>query len=144
MPLPSWYEIATDALFKELSNFITPPRAGKITAIEGNGQVRVDTDDPDGGDVLAWPLNGFSYAVDDVVYVAFAVNNPESAIVLGSKGTSPGLALALLVTGVIRALSSGGLVLQDDGGNDTMKIEDAGGVTIRRPNNAGQFWIWGR
>ena len=82
MTLPTALTLATDAQFRELSNFITPPRAGRITALEGNGQVRVATDDPDGGDVLAWPLNGFAYAVDDVVYITFGVNNPESALVI--------------------------------------------------------------
>jgi hypothetical protein len=48
-------------------------------------------DDPDGGDVLAWPLNGFIYAVGDVVYVAFAVNSPDSAIVVGSRAPLPTL-----------------------------------------------------
>jgi len=89
MALDSGFELATNAQFRELSNFITPPRAGKVTAIEVSGQVRVDTDDPDGGDVLAWPLNDFTYSVNDVVYVQFGVNNPDSAIVFGSKGAKP-------------------------------------------------------
>ena len=98
MTLGTIFEIATDPSFRELANFITPPRAGKITAVEGSGQVRVDTDDPDGGDVLAWPLDGFEYAVDDVVYVSFAVNRPDSAMVVGSRRSASSLSLAQLTT----------------------------------------------
>jgi hypothetical protein len=143
------YELATDPHFRELSNYITPPRAGKITALEGNGQVRVDTDDPDGGDVLAWPLNGFAYAVDDVVYVLFGVNSPDSAIVLGSKGATPTLSSYIRRSGVdtltanwdigedrrilteaLRARDGEGLRLEDDAGNLGLFVEDGGLVGI--------------
>ena len=83
------WELATDGRFREAAGFPSPPRAGVVTAIEASGQVRVAMDDPDGGDVLAWPLNGFTYAVDDVVYVAFAANSPDGGVVIGSKAPSP-------------------------------------------------------
>jgi hypothetical protein len=162
MTLSTGYELATDTQFRELGNFTTPPRAGRITAIEASGQVRVETDDPDGGDVLAWPLNGFSYAVNDVVYVAFAVNHPESALVIGSKGSVPVLDAAALpeayvpvdgsdpLTGnwdigedrrilaeAFRARDNEGLRLEDDGGNLGVFIKDGGAVGINSPNAAG-------
>lgn len=128
MALGSGYELATDVQFREVSNFTTPPRAGRVTAVEGNGQVRVETDDPDGGDVLAWPLNGFTYAVNDVVYVIFAVNSPDSAIVIGSLAPLPTLEVGdPLIAGVIQARGSGGLRLQDDGGNLGIFVQDATG-----------------
>lgn len=163
MGLSNWFEIATDALFRELSNFATPPRAGRITAIEMNGQVRVDCDDPDGGDVLAWPLDGFTYAVNDVVYVAFAVNNPDSAIVLGSKSGEPSGGPYIRKDGTValtgewdigedRAIAAErlaardaeGLRLEDDGGNLGVFIEDGGQVGIggnaTTPDNLLELW----
>ncbi len=150
MTIDRAFELATDPLFREVSNFITPPKAGVITAIEGSGQVRVDTDDPDGGDVLAWPLNGFTYAVDDVIYVAFAVNSPDSAIVLGSKGpTTPSLSTYIRRSGVdtltgewdigedmairaerFEARDNEGLRLEDDGGNVALAILDGGNAVV--------------
>jgi hypothetical protein len=119
--LPGGYELATDAHFRELSNFTTPVRAGRITAIEASGQVRVETDDAEGGDVLAWPLNGFTYAVGDVVFVDFAVNHPESAIVIGSKGATP------VLDGVVRTTTD-----QSVAGvkNFTNGIKVGGGLTL--------------
>lgn len=149
MTIPTAYTLATDAQFRELSNFITPPRAGRVTALEGSGQVRVATDDPDGGDVLAWPLNGFAYAVDDVVYITFAVNNPESALVIGSKGATPTLDAYLRRSGEdeltadwdigedraiqaekLAARDGEGLGLYDDGGNRGLHVADGGDVTV--------------
>lgn len=153
MGIPANYELANDSEFRLISNFTTPPRAGRITVIEANGQVRVATDDPDGGDVLAWPLNGFSYAVDDVVYIAFAANNPESAIVIGAKAPLPTLAAGVLpeayvpvdgsdpLTGDwdigedrrilaegLRARDGEGLKLEDDAGNLGIFVKDGGAV----------------
>jgi len=150
MTLPTAFTLATDAQFRELSNFITPPRAGRVTALEGNGQVRVATDDPDGGDVLAWPLNGFAYAVDDVVYISFAVNNPESALVIGSKGATPTLDAyirrsgddeltgdwdigedrAIALETLQEALTSAGIVVQDDAGNVGLAVLDGGHYVV--------------
>lgn len=89
MTISQAYQLATDGEFRLLAGFTSPPRAGVVTALEAGGQVRVTMDDADGADVLAWPLNGFTYAVDDVVYVAFASDSPESGIVIGSKGSVP-------------------------------------------------------
>jgi len=83
------WELATDGRFREAAGFPSPPRAGVVTAVEASGQVRVAMDDPDGGDVLAWPLDGFTYAVGAVVYVAFAANSPDGGVVIGSKAPSP-------------------------------------------------------
>ena len=96
MAIPDNFELANDSEFRLLANFSAPPRAGRISTIEPSGQVRVETDDPDGGDVLAWPLNGFSYAVNDVVYIAFAANSPDTAIVIGAKAPLPTLAAGVL------------------------------------------------
>ena len=151
MPVPQSFELANDSEFRLLANFSTPPRAGRITTIEPSGQVRVATDDPDGGDVLAWPLNGFTYAVNDVVYVAFAANSPDTAIVIGSKAPLPALDAGALpeayvpVDGSdpltadwdigedrrikaegIRARDGEGLKLEDDAGNVGVFVEDGG------------------
>lgn len=155
MTLSTNFELANNSEFRLLSNFSTPPRPGRITALEGNGQVRVTTDDPDGGDVLAWPLNGFQYAVNDVVYLAFALNNPDSAIVIGSKAPLPKLDAGVLPkpyvpvdgtapltadwdigedrriqTEALRARDNEGLQLEDDGGNLGVFIADGGNVAI--------------
>jgi len=155
MPIPQSFELANDSEFRLLANFTTPPRAGRITAIEPSGQVRVATDDPDGGDVLAWPLNGFTYAVNDVVYVAFAANSPDTAIVIGAKAPLPTLDAGALpeayvpVDGsdpltadwdigedrrikaeALRARDGEGLKLEDDAGNLGVNIGDGGQVAI--------------
>jgi hypothetical protein len=146
------FELATDAQFRELSNLATPPRAGRVTAIESSGQVRVECDDPDGGDVLAWPLNGFTYAVDDVVYIAFAVNAPDSALVIGSRGLptiDPSLLPFVKVDGStpltaewdigedmailaerLEARDGEGLAIYDDGGNLGLFVKDGGNVGV--------------
>jgi uncharacterized protein (AIM24 family) len=85
------WELATDGRFREAAGWGDPPRAGVVTAVEASGQVRVAMDGPDGGDVLAWPLNGFTYAVDAVVYVAFAANSPDGGVVLRAKAPLPAL-----------------------------------------------------
>jgi hypothetical protein len=155
MTIPTNFELANNSEFRLLTNFATPPRAGRVTTLEASGQVRVETDDPDGGDVLAWPLNGFTYAVNDVVYVAFAVNNPDSAIVIGSKSPVPTLDVAALpeayvpvdgtdpLTGdwdigedrrikaeALRARDAEGLKLEDDEGNIGLHVADGGNVSI--------------
>ena len=89
MTLPFGFEYATDTLIRDLANYSSPPKAGKVSAIEGSGQLRVVCEDVEGGDVLAWPLNGLTYAVDDTVFVLLALNNPESGIVIGSRGSDP-------------------------------------------------------
>lgn len=148
-------ELATDKQFQELSNFAQPPRAGKVTAVLGSGQLTVDTDDVDGGDVTAWPLNGFAYAVDDIVYVAFAGNQSDSGIVLGSKSPLPLLDSAVLGAGYVKtdgstaltaewdigedmairaerfaARDGEGLRLEDDSGNAGLTIADGGAITL--------------
>jgi hypothetical protein len=95
------FELANDAEFRLLANFTTPPRAGRVTGIEPSGQVRVASHDADGGDVLAWPLNGFSYAVDDLVYITFAENSPDSALVIGSLASLPQLDAGVLPQGYV-------------------------------------------
>jgi hypothetical protein len=127
--LDAGYRLATDAQFKELSNFSLPPRAGRITAIEASGQVRVETDDPDGGDVLAWPLNGFTYAVDDVVYLGFAVNSPDSAIVIGSLGHLP--LLSHVVVGTLDHGSELTGLSGDDHVQYALLAGRSGGQTLR-------------
>ena len=85
------YHLANDSEFRVLIGFAQPPRAGKVTAVLGSGQVEVTMDDQDGGTVTAWPLNGFTYAVDDVVYVAFTSSHGDTGIVIGSKAPLPTL-----------------------------------------------------
>jgi hypothetical protein len=111
-------------------------------------------DDPDGGTATAWPLNGFTYAVGDVVYVSFASDAADSGIVVGSKAPVPLVALAsipdallrdgsrtltadwdigdarrVLADGV-RARDGAGLRLEDDAGNLGVFVEDGGQVGI--------------
>ena len=129
MTISNAFELATNAEFKELSNFSLPPRAGRVTAIEPSGQVRVASDDPDGGDVLAWPLNGFTYAVDDVVYILFAGNGSDSAIVLGARSPVPALTVGdPLLANIVRARSAAGLRLEEDAGTLGIFVEDATGA----------------
>lgn len=81
-------DLATHGQFREAAAWSAPIRAGIVTEINtgsGSAQVRVSCDDPDGGDVLAWPLNGDTYSVDDVVYIATPANATDGAIVIGSK-----------------------------------------------------------
>ena len=161
MTIPNSFELAHDSEFRLLANFTTPPRAGRITVIEPSGQVRVATDDPDGGDVLAWPLNGFTYAVDDVVYIAFAANSPDTAIVIGAKAPLPTLEPAVyshdhdsayvkqdgtttldadwdigedrrIKAEAFRARDGEGLTLENDDASLTVRIDDSGGVVMRR------------
>ncbi|MEX1021375.1 MAG: hypothetical protein WDZ49_17070 [Litorilinea sp.] len=96
MSLPNGFDLATDAAFRLVAGFTEPPKAGRVLAIEANGQARIELDDADGGEVLAWPLNGFGYAVNDVVYVLFAANAPESGIILGSIAPAPTLPGAVI------------------------------------------------
>ena len=151
-------EVATDSRFREVAGWGDPPRAGVVKALEPSGQVRVDMDDPDGGDVLAWPLNGFTYAVGAVVYVAFAANSPDGGVVLGSKAPLPtldGIVTAHDHAGYVardgstpltgdwdmgdgRKLSGdkvaardgAGLRLEDDGGNLGVFVKDGGAVGV--------------
>lgn len=91
MSLDRAFTLAHDSEFRTLVAFSGPPRPGRVIALEVSGQVRVEMDDPDGGDVLAWPLNGAQYAVDDIVYCLLAANAPDSGIVVGAKGTRPAM-----------------------------------------------------
>lgn len=152
MVIEQGFQIATDRQFNEVGNFASPPRAGKVTDVLPSGQVQIETDDPEQPVVTAWPLNGFEYAVGDVVYIAFAVNNAESAIVIGSKSPLPTLDPVVFVPGVvlvdgsvvltanwdigedrrilleaIRARDGEGILFEDDAGNLGMFIEDATG-----------------
>lgn len=99
MSLEQAFTLANDSEFRTLVSFGGPPRAGRVLALEGSGQVRVEMDDPDGGDVLAWPLNGAVYAVEDIVYCLFAANSPDSAIVLGAKGSVPSIRSVRVIAG---------------------------------------------
>lgn len=155
MAIPDNFELANDSEFRLLANFSAPPRAGRISTIEPSGQVRVETDDPDGGDVLAWPLNGFSYAVNDVVYIAFAANSPDTAIVIGAKAPLPTLDAGVLPEAYVptdgsdpltadwdigedrrikaealRARDGEGLKLEDDAGNVGLQLLDGGNIKI--------------
>jgi hypothetical protein len=137
--LPNAYLLANDSEFRVLAGFSLPPRAGRITAILGSGQVTVEMDDPDGGDVTAWPLNGFTYTVDDLVYVLFASNSPDSGIVVGSRSLEP----ASLGTTTIAARDSNGLSLTDDAGNLGVHVEDGGQVGINNTNPAATLDVTG-
>jgi hypothetical protein len=153
--LSNAYLIATDAEFRILSGFALSVRAGRILSILGSGQVTVELDDQDGGDATAWPLNGFTYAVGDVVYVLFANNASDSGIVVGSKAPLPVLDAAVLDTAFVKTDGSTpltaewdigedqamraerieardveGLTIQDDGGNTGIFIEDGGQVGV--------------
>ena len=89
MTIPQAIQLATDHDFRNFAGLAAPVRMGRVTAIEASGQVRVTTDDADGEDALAWPLNGFTYAVNDIVYIASPQGTPDSAIVLGSRSPIP-------------------------------------------------------
>ncbi len=128
MSLSQAFALATDSEFRTLVAFAGPPRAGRITAREASGQVRVEMDDPDGGDALAWPLNGAGYAVGDIVYCLFAANSPDSAIVLGVKGSTP--TYDPLRAGEVRAADTSGLKLSDDSGNPGLFVADGGAVGL--------------
>jgi hypothetical protein len=151
MTIPSNFELANDSEFRLLANFTAPPRAGRITAIEPSGQVRVATDDADGGDVLAWPLNGFHYAVNDVVYITFAANSPDTAIVLGAKAPLPVLDASVLgLSGdwdigedrriqleALRARDGEGIAIETDDGFVVILVKDDGQIDIRRSGSDG-------
>jgi hypothetical protein len=106
-------------------------------------------DDADGVDVLAWPLNGFTYTVGDFVYVVFAADSPESGIVVGSKGALPGLPGFVRKDGTValtadwdigedrrikaealRARDDEGLRIEDDSGTLGLFVQDGGKVGI--------------
>ncbi len=89
MSLDHVFTLANDSEFRTLVSFTGPPRAGRVLEQLANGQLRIEMDDPDGGDVLAWPLNGAEYAPKTIVYCLFAANSPDSAIVIGAKGSTP-------------------------------------------------------
>jgi hypothetical protein len=128
MSLPIGFDLATDGQFRILAGFADPPKAGRVLAVEPSGQLRIELDDADGGEVLAWPLNGFEYGVDAVVYVGFAANSPDSGIVLGSKAPLPTLEAAvmdgvLLMDGSREAESF--TVRRDHAGDTTLIINNA-------------------
>jgi hypothetical protein len=81
--LPPAYLLANDSEFQLLSGFTQPPKAGRVLAIESNNQLRIEADDSDGAEILAWPLDGANYQVNDIVFVQFTGNGPDSAIVIG-------------------------------------------------------------
>jgi hypothetical protein len=146
MAIPDKFELANDSEFRLLANFSAPPRAGRIRTIEPSGQVRVETDDPDGGDVLAWPLNGFSYAVDDVVYIAFAANSPDTAIVIGAKAPLPTLDAGALPEAYVPADGSDPLTADWDIGEDrrikaeALRARDGEGLKLE--DDAGNLGIY--
>jgi hypothetical protein len=128
MSLDQVFTLAHDSEFRTLVSFSGPPRAGRVLALEPSGQVRIEMDDPDGGDVLAWPLNGATYAVDDIVYCLLAANAPDSAIVIGAKGSSP--AFAPLRASEVRAVDASGLRLVDEAGSLGVAVAVGGQVGI--------------
>jgi hypothetical protein len=160
MAITEAYRLAHDSEFRLLAGLAAPTRAGRITALEPSGQVRVALDDADGGDVLAWPLNGFTYAVADVVYVLFAANGAESGVVVGSKAPLPTLAAAALPAALLRdgsrtltadwdvgegrriraaglrARSDAGLRLEEEGGELGVMVADGGAVGIGKADPA--------
>ena len=168
MTLSQAYLLANDSEFRVLAGFTSPPRAATVTALEPSGQLRLALDDADGADVLAWPLNGFVYGVGDVVYVLFAANSPESAIVLGAKAPLPTLDGAVfahdhvdylardgstpltadwdigdgrkLSAATLAARDDNGLVVQDNAGNTGATFHDGGG---RATFGAGSAPLWG-
>jgi hypothetical protein len=81
--LPPAYLLANDSEFQLLAGFNPPPKAGRVLAVEANNQLRIEADDSDGAEILAWPLDGAVYQVDDIVFVQFTGNGPDSAIVVG-------------------------------------------------------------
>lgn len=105
MTLSQVYQIATDGEFRLLAGFANPPRAGVVTGTLPSGQVTVELDDAEGGVVTAWPLNGYTYATNTVVYVVFASDSAGSGIVVGAKSagySAPGgLELPLVLEGAI-------------------------------------------
>lgn len=154
MAIPEVYALATDGEFRLLAQLGRPPRAGRVASLLPSGQVTVDMDDPDGGTATAWPLNGFTYAVGDVVYVSFASDAADSGIVVGSKAPVPLVALASIPDALLRdgsrtltadwdigdarrvlgdglrARNGAGLRLEDDAGNLGVFVEDGGDVGI--------------
>lgn len=167
MAITEAYRLAHDSEFRLLAGLAAPPRAGRITALEPSGQVRVALDDADGGDVLAWPLNGFAYAVEDVVYVLFAANSAESGLVVGSKAPLPVLAAAALPAALlrdgsrtltanwdigdnrrvlgdgVRARDGAGLRLEQDGGGLGVMVADDGKVGIGKATPAAALDVAG-
>lgn len=129
MTLGTSFELAHDAEFRTLLTLSSPPRAGRVTALEASGQVRVELDDAygaDGGNCLAWPLDGMQYAAGDLVYVLFAANAPDAGIVVGSHSLAP----VRFTTQQVAARNSAGLALTDDAGNLGLQVEDGGDVGI--------------
>ena len=130
MALDRVYELATDGEFGLLAGFGGPPRAGTVTGVLGSGELTVALDDRDGGDVRAWPLNGFSYGTGSVVYVLLAADNAESGIVVGAKAPAPGL--GNVTVGRLTAVESPArMVFRGVGGIDsTTPRQLATGVTL--------------
>ncbi|RIK40524.1 MAG: hypothetical protein DCC57_19475, partial [Chloroflexi bacterium] len=128
MSLDRAFTLAHDSEFRTLLLFGSPPRPGRVLALLPSGQVRVEMDDPDGGDALAWPLDGAVYAVDDIVYCLFAANAPDSAIVVGAKGSSP--AYAPVRAAEVRAADANGLRLTDDAGSLGVVVAGGGRVGV--------------
>ena len=83
--MPQPYELAHDSELRLLLAYSSPPRAGRITA-ENSGSYTVEIADGENATVEAVPLNGFAYAVGDVVYVLQAANAPDSGLIVGRTG----------------------------------------------------------
>jgi len=88
MPLTTPFQLANDSEMRLLLGYSGPPRAGKITADNygTSGTYTVGIADGDNATVEAWPLNGFQYAVGNVVYILQAENAPDSGVIIGRKG----------------------------------------------------------
>ena len=104
--LTQQYELANDSQFRDYARFSLPPRPGQVKSKLGSGAYTVEVDDQDGGTVTAWPLNAFVYAVDDIVYIAYAANTSDTAIILGSHTPPPDLAVVDITGDNVRVQTS--------------------------------------
>jgi hypothetical protein len=136
------FELATDAAFRMVAGFSEPPKAGQVVGLELSGQYRIHTDD-DGGEVLAWPINGFEYGLGDVVYVLLSGALPASGIILGSHAPAPTLPGTVVDASLIDHGDLGSLAMDDhpqyvlaDGSRslDTLRIGNSGGLRVLAQN----------
>jgi hypothetical protein len=115
---PQPYALAHDSELRLLLAYSAPPRAGRITAVNSSSYT-VEIADGENATVEAVALDGFSYGVDDVVYVLQAANAPDSGLIVGCLGPALRLGIGTVspdgplhvedANGGFAALSAGGI-----------------------------------
>lgn len=120
------YQLANDSAFRDQLAYALTPLVGTILEDNGDGTYDVDTSEGDGGELIARPLDQRTYAVGDFVWCMLAFSTADSAIILGSYSPAP----TTISADELHAAGSGGLRIEDDGGNLGIFVEDGGQVGI--------------